>query len=295
MKLIVEQRLELLLSEAISNHASDIHFNFSSQDNSIQFRTLHGLVHKTVRKADLSLYHYLKFLAKLDLASSMKPQSGTFTFILNNQEWVCRFSALETFSAKSGVLRILNLAKIESLDDVSLQKQLIDDIRTFLQKPHGLILFSGSTGCGKSTTLFTALSEIKNKSIYTLEDPIECLYHNMMQIQINEANQLDFEAGIKQLLRHDPDIIVIGEIRSPQEATSLIRTSLSGHMVCGTIHSASPTQTIQRLLDFGCHKDDLKMIDLNIVYQELITVQQQRSAKLQILTHQEILEFFKQN
>lgn len=281
------------MSQAIQGNASDIHFNFSSQGSSIQFRTIQGLVKETVRKADISLYHYLKFLSKLDLSSSMKPQSGTFSIILNEQEWYCRFSALETFSAKSGVLRILNLAKIETLDDVSFQDQAISDIRELLTNSNGLILFSGSTGSGKSTTLFTALSEVSDKSIYTLEDPIECLYHNMMQIQINEANQLDFEAGIKQLLRHDPDIIVLGEIRSPVEAVSLIRTSLSGHMICSTIHSASPYQTIVRLLDFGCNKDDLRMINFNIVFQELVVVQHQRSAKLQILKHHEIVEFLK--
>lgn len=211
--------------------------------------------------------------------------------IIDDKEWFCRFSALETFNAKSGVLRILNLAKIESLTDVTFQQQRIDDIRELMNLPNGLMLFAGTTGSGKSTTLFTALSEITNKSIYTLEDPIECLYHNMMQIQINEANQLDFEAGIKQLLRHDPDIIVLGEIRSPKEATSLIRTSLSGHLICATIHSSSPYQSIQRLLDFGCLIDDLKMINLNIIYQELVVVQQQRSAKIQILKHQEIINF----
>lgn len=224
----------------------------------------------------------------MDLASTMKPQSGTFTTIVNNQEWYCRFSALETFSAKSGVLRILNLALINTLDDTSKQKEKISRIRELMSKHHGLILFSGSTGSGKSTTMFTALSEVSYKTIYTLEDPIECLYHNMMQIQINEANQLDFQAGIKQLLRHDPDIIVIGEIRSPTEAQALIRTSLSGHLICGTIHSASAHQTLQRLLDFECQKEELKMIDLNIVHQELINDSQHRSAHYEILTSQQI-------
>lgn len=289
---MVEERLEILLSEAITHQATDIHFNFSSQHEFIQFRTLQGLVQKTVRKADLSVYHYLKYLAKLDLASSMKPQSGVFSIIVNQQEYHCRFSALETFSAKSGVLRILNLSKIQSLDEVSSQKEEIEVIRQLLNKPNGLILFSGSTGSGKSTTLFTALSEIRDKSIYTLEDPIECLYHNMMQIQINEANQLDFQNGIKQLLRHDPDIIVIGEIRSPYEAQALIRTSLSGHLICGTIHSSSAQQTISRLLEFGCLKEELKMVDLNIIFQELITKEDKRSAQLEILNTQEIIQSF---
>lgn len=285
---IVEQRLEVLLEDAIQSAATDIHFNFSSQHSLIQFRTLNGLVQKTVRKADLALYHYLKYLAQLDLAASMKPQSGVFSIMVLDQQWHCRFSALETFSAKSGVLRILNLSKINALDDISLQKDKIQLIRKLLNHDNGLILFSGTTGSGKSTTLFTALSELNHKSIYTLEDPIECLYSNMMQIQINEANQFDFQAGIKQLLRHDPDIIVIGEIRSPSEAQALIRTSLTGHIICATIHSSSAQQTLQRLLDFGCSKDDLKMINLNIVFQKLGVVQQRRSAILEIFNNQQI-------
>lgn len=256
----------------------------------IQFRTLHGLVQKTVRQSDLALYHYLKYLSKLDLAASMKPQSGVFSIIVKEEEWFCRFSALETFSAKSGVLRILNLSKIKSLDDVSIQDDQINKLRNALNQENGLILFSGTTGSGKSTTLFSALSEIRNRSIYTLEDPIECLYHNMMQIQINEANQFDFQAGIKQLLRHDPDIIVIGEIRSPLEAQALFRISLSGHLVCSTIHSSSACQTVNRLIDFDIDEEELKMVNLTIVFQTLEIHNKKRSAQLEVITYQELID-----
>lgn len=289
---MVEERLDLLMKEAITNKATDIHFSFTSQQSDISMRTLHGLKPTVPREADYALYQYLKFLSKLDLAASMKPQSGTFSIVVNDYLWHCRFSAIETFFSQNGVLRILNLSKIESLSDISSDTKNIEIIQSLFSNQHGLLLFSGITGSGKSTTMFSGLKDIKGKSIYTLEDPVECLYPNIMQIQINEQTSLDFEAGIKQLLRHDPDIIVIGEIRSPQEAKAAIRCALSGHLVCATIHAASANQTVTRLLDFECTKDELKQVNLNIVYQNLIIADSKRSAQLEILQEKEIVKTF---
>ncbi len=287
---MVEERLDLLIKEAITSKATDIHFSFTSQQSVISMRTLDGLIPTKSRDADYSLYQYLKFLSKLDLAASMKPQSGTFSIVVNDYLWHCRFSAIETFFSQNGVLRILNLSKIESLSDITSDSENVNTIRKLLNNQHGLLLFSGVTGSGKSTTMFSGLKDIKGKSIYTLEDPVECLYPNLMQIQINEQTSLDFEAGIKQLLRHDPDIIVIGEIRSPQEAKAAIRCALSGHLVCATIHASSANQTIMRLLDFGCTKEELNQINLNIIYQNLIITDFKRSAQLEILQENDIIK-----
>ncbi len=287
---MVEERLDLLIKEAITSKATDIHFSFTSQQSVISMRTLDGLKPTISRDADYSLYQYLKFLSKLDLAASMKPQSGTFSIVVNDYLWHCRFSAIETFFSQNGVLRILNLSKIESLSDITSDSENVNTIRKLLNNQHGLLLFSGVTGSGKSTTMFSGLKDIKGKSIYTLEDPVECLYPNLMQIQINEQTSLDFEAGIKQLLRHDPDIIVIGEIRSPQEAKAAIRCALSGHLVCATIHASSANQTIMRLLDFGCTKEELNQINLNIIYQNLIITDFKRSAQLEILQENDIIK-----
>lgn len=287
---MVEERLDLLMKEAITSKATDIHFSFTSQQSVISMRTLDGLKPTISRDADYSLYQYLKFLSKLDLAASMKPQSGTFSIVVNDYLWHCRFSAIETFFSQNGVLRILNLSKIESLSDITSDSENVNTIRKLLNNQHGLLLFSGVTGSGKSTTMFSGLKDIKGKSIYTLEDPVECLYPNLMQIQINEQTSLDFEAGIKQLLRHDPDIIVIGEIRSPQEAKAAIRCALSGHLVCATIHASSANQTIMRLLDFGCTKEELNQINLNIIYQNLIITDFKRSAQLEILQENDIIK-----
>ena len=287
---MVEERLDLLIKEAITSKATDIHFSFTSQQSVISMRTLDGLKPTISRDADYSLYQYLKFLSKLDLAASMKPQSGTFSIVVNDYLWHCRFSAIETFFSQNGVLRILNLSKIESLSDITSDSENVNTIRKLLNNQHGLLLFSGVTGSGKSTTMFSGLKDIKGKSIYTLEDPVECLYPNLMQIQINEQTSLDFEAGIKQLLRHDPDIIVIGEIRSPQEAKAAIRCALSGHLVCATIHASSANQTLMRLLDFGCTKEELNQINLNIIYQNLIITDFKRSAQLDILQENDIIK-----
>lgn len=287
---MVEYRLDILMKEAIANKATDIHFSFTSQQSIISMRTLEGLKPSISREADYALYQYLKFLSKLDLAASMKPQSGTFSIVVNDYLWHCRFSAIETFFSQNGVLRILNLSKIESLSDISSDRYSINLIKDLFNNKHGLLLFSGITGSGKSTTMFSGLKDIKGKSIYTLEDPVECLYPNIMQIQINEQTSLDFEAGIKQLLRHDPDIIVIGEIRSPQEAKAAIRCALSGHLVCATIHASSAHQTLMRLLDFECTKEEIQQINLNIVYQDLVVNDFKRSAQIEILQEKDIIK-----
>lgn len=281
---MISDQLEHLLKLAIQKNATDIHLNFSSQNSLVQFRTIFGL--ESHRSISIELFNYLKYLAKLDLSATTRPQSGIFSYIINDEVWHCRFSALETFSAKSGVLRILNLAKIKGLDEVTRDTKSIKTIRSLFKQENGLILFSGATGSGKSTTMFTALNEISDKSIYTLEDPIECLYTNMMQIQINEANHLDFQEGIKQLLRHDPDVIVLGEVRSPKEAQALIRTCLSGHLVCATIHANSADATITRLCEMGCSVDDLKMINLSVIHQKLVIDQGQRTAVFNVIQNQ---------
>lgn len=291
---MVEERLLKWLETAIAHSATDIHCHFQNRNSSLQLRTLGGLKSVYSVAEDLAVYQYLKYKANLNLSVSMLPQTGTFEYVVHNKTWYCRFSAMETLSTKSGVLRILNLSPIQSLEDISDQKDEIDLIKQLLEKENGLILFAGATGSGKSTTMFTGLKDVRNKSIYTIEDPIERIYDNIMQMQVNQVSGFDFQSGIKQLLRHDPDIIVIGEIRSPQEAQAAIRACLSGHLVCATIHASSAVSTIYRLLDFSLSLHELEIVALNIVFQQLISFNNQRSAKLDILTQDQTAQVIQQ-
>lgn len=295
---MVEDRLLNWLEMAIAMSATDIHCHFQEQKSTLQLRTITGLKELYTIKEDHEVYQLLKYKANLNLSVSMIPQTGTFEYIVHNKVWYCRFSAMETLNAKSGVLRILNLSPIKNLEDLSFQSSKLDTIKEFIQQDNGLILFSGATGSGKSTTMFTALKEVKYRSIYSIEDPIERIYDYLMQMQVNLTNGFDFQIAIKQLLRHDPDIIVIGEIRSPLEAQAAIRACLSGHLVCATIHSSSLKQTIYRLLDFDISLNDLEILNLHLVFQKLIYLNNQRSAQFEVAnasTSLQIIEAIKKN
>lgn len=290
----MHKQLQQLFEQIIKTNATDVHFNFSSQQSFLQFRTLNGLYPIQLFENYFPLYQYLKYLAKLDLASTTKPQSGVFQYIYNEKEYYCRFSAIETFNQKSGVLRILNLSPINKLADITSNKSLQNKILKITQARTGLVLFAGSTGSGKSTSMFTLLESMTDRSVYTLEDPIERICPNIMQIQINEKSHLDFQEGIKQLLRHDPDVIVLGEIRSEAEALAAIRCCFSGHLVMSTIHSPSAALTIGRLLEFNVGLADLKILDLAIIYQQLEIKRNKRQAKLEVLDFEEVKNTLKQ-
>ena len=290
---MVENRLEKLLTKAIRNKATDIHLHFTQNTQSLSFRTLQGIQKEESALIDEGLYQYLKYLANLDLASTMVPQSGSFMYVVDDFQYFFRFSALETIFIKSGVIRILNLSPLNSLEDLGEPLALIEQIRHKLNQRSGLVLFSGLTGSGKTTTMFMALSELENRSIYTVEDPIETHYDQLMQAQINRKTGLDYEAIIKQLLRHDPDLLVIGEVRSEVEAKALIRATLSGHLVCTTIHASNLKTTLARLLDFNISAHELSMMDITIFYQELRVKDAVRYAHFKIMENDEIQNFLK--
>ncbi len=262
--------------------------HFTKQAVVVQFRTIKGLQIEHEELVDESLYHYLKYLANLDLTSTLVPQSGSFSYIVNDVEYYCRFSALETLFMKSGVIRILNLTMIEDLYQLGEPQTTLHYISQQFQQKSGLILFAGMTGSGKTTSMFTVLQQCPHQSIYTIEDPIEIHYDALMQVQINLKTGLTYDAVVKQLLRHDPDILALGEIRSPQEAHALIRCGLAGHLVCSTIHSANLHSTIARLLDFDVSIYDLMMLDITLVYQQLKVKEDDRYAQFQLLGNTEI-------
>ncbi len=265
----MERILENLIVSALSKRSTDIHFQIEEGKQTVLLRSLNGLVSLPL-DSDLSdLYEYCKFRANLDLSMNMVPQTGSFEVIIRKQKFNLRFSAIETYHTRSGVLRLLNQHKAEKLKDLS-SDYINDEFDKLSLINNGLILFCGSTGSGKSTTMFTWLRTLKNKRIYTVEDPIEQIFNDFMQVQINIKQGLTFNEAIFQLLRHDPDVIVIGEIRGPIEAKAAIRSAYSGHLVVATIHSASAQQTVYRLLDFGISEIDIKQILKATVFQKLV-------------------------
>lgn len=271
-----EKIFKKLILSAINLNTTDIHLQLSNREQRCEFRTLNGLVEMRTFKFDHSFFEYIKYIANLDLLTDLKPQSGRIKIKLNQFDCFIRCAYFKNYLIETIVLRILNPKNLLTLK--TLFNKDSDYIEQKLDLPSGLILFSGSTGSGKTTSLFTCLKELKHKKIYSIEDPVEYFYDHLVQLEVNSNQSFNFKEAIKQVLRHDPNIIVIGEIRDEIEAKSAIRCALSGHLVLSTIHSNSAEMTIKRLIDMEIDLSTLKDVIKLIVYQEL-NVNEEKNAR----------------
>ncbi len=256
----MKEKMKQLLHLALSNDASDIHFVVKQHKLYVTMRTMYGLQEMHSAAFDVSLFNYLKFLANLDLANSTKSQCGNFSYEYQNKTYQFRFSLLSTIHKQTAVLRILYAPS--NLDIYHLSH---DDAQTksFLKWTNaraGMVILCGPTGSGKTTTLHAILHEIAKKKqlrVVSLEDPVEILDDSYLQLQVNE-HVFTYEEGLRQLLRHDPDVIMLGEVRDANTARMLFRCALSGHMVFTTIHAKSCFEGIKRLAEFGISHTELK-------------------------------------
>lgn len=271
-----EKIFKKLILSAINLNTTDIHLQLSNREQRCEFRTLNGLVEMRTFKFDHSFFEYIKYIANLDLLTDLKPQSGRIKIKLNQFDCFIRCAYFKNYLIETIVLRILNPKNLLTLK--TLFNEDSDYIEQKLDLTSGLILFSGSTGSGKTTSLFTCLKELKHKKIYSIEDPVEYFYDHLVQLEVNSNQSFNFKEAIKQVLRHDPNIIVIGEIRDEIEAKSAIRCALSGHLVLSTIHSNSAEMTIKRLIDMEIDLSTLKDVIKLIVYQEL-NVNEEKNAR----------------
>lgn len=261
------KQLLKLITLAIDQKSSDIHITIRKEIK-VELRTLrlgliiieHRLTHQFI--------NYLKMKSGIDVFSALKPQTGRFQMVVNDVNYHIRCAYLMNKDVESIVLRILNPPQFFNFNDVFTPKHQ-HELKHLLKQTSGLILFSGSTGSGKTTSLYICMDELRNQKIYSVEDPIEIYRDHMVQLEVNFESQFGFLEAIKQVLRHDPNIIVIGEIRSYEEAEAAFRCALSGHLVLSTIHANSAELTIRRLLDFGIQKELIYDSLLAVVYQTL--------------------------
>lgn len=259
-----------LLLKAIKLHSTDLHLTFRMGSGQCELRTLKGLIELKNLPLDNALLEYLKYSAKLDLLKSYKPQTGYFSVKLGNRLIQLRVAHIKNNAVESLVIRIMNPPDYLKLSNLFLPKDL-NRISSELQRKSGLILISGSTGSGKTTTLYTILKSYHQQKIYTIEDPIEVIQESMIQLQVNERLDLSFDSAVKQVLRHDPNIIVIGEIRDEREAKAALRCALTGHLVFSTIHANSAQMTLDRLQNLGLSKSEIDSVLLLIIHQRLET------------------------
>jgi len=269
----VLQLIELILESAIEKGASDIHIEATENYCLVRYR-VDGLLQEIFRmeKSIFSpLASRMKLLSNLDIAEKRKPQDGRFTQIINGHIFDFRVSTLPTMFGESIVMRILDKSKaLVQLEDAGMNpisyKKFIKGIHT----PYGIVLVTGPTGSGKTTTLYGALNEIinvKDKTI-TVEDPVEYQMEGIQQVQINENAGLSFPAALRSILRQDPDKIMIGEIRDQETLRIAIQAALTGHLVLSTLHTNSAIAAIGRILDMG--------IEEYLISGALVAIQGQR-------------------
>jgi type IV pilus assembly protein PilB len=245
-----------ILSEAVTSGASDIHIHPEEKILRIRFRR-DGmlepgyLVPKAIQPA---LTARLKILGGMDIAESRRSQGGRGTVIIAGRDVGLRFSSLPTAFGESLVIRVLDRRSVSlTLGSLGFAPDIEENFGRMLDKPHGMILVTGPTGSGKTTSLYTALGMINaaTTSIFTLEDPIEYQLPFVRQTQINEAVGLTFADGLRTLLRQDPDVILVGETRDTETAQLMVRAALTGHLVFSTLHTNDALGAIPRLVDLG--------------------------------------------
>ncbi|RGC52624.1 ATPase, T2SS/T4P/T4SS family [Absiella sp. AM29-15] len=268
----MQEKMNQMLRLAQLHHATDIHFVMKKEKLSVSMRGLYGMEEIYSPALDASLFHYLKYLSNLDLGNLSVPQSGNFQYTYEGNLLYFRFSLLTTLHMQTAVLRILNNHSEIELKDLTKDQAQLQSFMNWTKIRSGLIVLSGPTGSGKTTTLHAILHQIANDhhlQVVSLEDPIEIFDDSYLQLQINEKNNFSYEEGIKQLMRHDPDVIMIGEIRDPSSARMLLRSALSGHLIFTTIHAKSCSEAIKRLNEFGLSNEELTHTLSAIVNQRL--------------------------
>lgn len=273
--------VDTTILDAINKRASDIHIETSDQGVIIRYR-IDGMLHQATEPLNVqhqsAIVSRIKVMSELDISEKRIPQDGRFKLKIRNRHVDFRVSILPTIFGEDVVIRILDRESIMEdvgefqLDGMGLPPRELARIRRMINAPYGMFLMTGPTGSGKTTTLYRALSEVNSKEakIITIEDPVEYQLKGITQIPVNEKKGLTFARGLRSILRHDPDKILVGEIRDPETAQIALQSALTGHLVFTTVHANSAFEVINRFIHMGIEPYNL-MAALNcIVAQRLV-------------------------
>jgi type II secretory ATPase GspE/PulE/Tfp pilus assembly ATPase PilB-like protein len=245
-----------LVYDAVLRRATDIHLEPTAEQMSVRYR-IDGILHAAEpfdRPTGDAAVNVIKVLAAMDISEKRKPQDGSFGAKLQGRELEFRVATSGSKAGEKLVMRILDGGGgMTKLEDLGMRSKLITEIRNTVNQPHGMFLCCGPTGAGKSTTLYACLREIDRyqKNIITVEDPIEYHLDNITQIEVNSKSGQNFATNLRSILRQDPDVIMIGEIRDNETATIACQAANTGHMVFSTVHSNDTVTALFRLLDLG--------------------------------------------
>jgi type II secretory ATPase GspE/PulE/Tfp pilus assembly ATPase PilB-like protein len=266
----------VILRHAVEGMASDIHIENTGKEVKVRFR-VDGELHTSLT-LPLNVYSgvvaRIKILAKLRLDEKRKPQDGGFTAKIDGRKIDLRVSTFPAYYGEKVVMRILDAEKgVKNLTDLDMTTEHLDMVKRALQVPYGIVLITGPTGSGKTTTLYAMLNEIdrESKNVVSLEDPVEYHVDGVNQSQVMPEIGYTFASGLRSILRQDPDVILVGEIRDKETAALAIQAALTGHLVLSTLHTNNAAGAIPRLIDMG--------VDPFLIAPTLVLAIAQRLAK----------------
>jgi len=264
-----------LFYQAIKKKASDIHIELHEFKGEVRYR-INGVLTKHIeldKKIMTLVISRIKVISELDISEKRVPQDGRTAIKLSGKTLDIRVSVLPTFYGERVVMRILMQSEdIPTLEDLGINNKITSQLAKLTQHSHGMILVTGPTGSGKSTTLHSLLQKIESpsKNIITVEDPVEYKSDNINQIQVNTKVGLTFASGLRSILRQDPDVIMVGEIRDSETASIATQAALTGHLVFSTLHTNRAHASISRLLDMGLEKFLISSSILGVLAQRLV-------------------------
>jgi len=269
--------VNLIISRAIERRASDIHFEPFEDNFRVRYR-IDGVLHDVEsppRRLQAAIISRVKIMAKLNIAERRLPQDGRIMLRVKGKEIDFRVSSVPTIHGESLVLRILDKSSIVlDVEQLGFSDDTLKGFNELIQFPHGIILVTGPTGSGKTTTLYCALQKINSpeKKIITVEDPVEYQLRGVNQIQVKPSIGLTFANALRSIVRQDPDVILIGEIRDAETAEIAIHSALTGHLVLSTLHTNDAPSAITRLIDMGMEDYLLSSTIIGILAQRLVRV-----------------------
>lgn len=271
----IVQLVKSIIEQGARQRASDIHIEALEKIVRVRYRIDGALYERFTYDIHLlpAIIARIKILGGMDIAEKRKPQDGRITMMVDRREFDIRVSVLPTVFGEKCVMRLAqknNLTRDKS--ELGLSPQDMAEFDDILKNPHGMILVTGPTGSGKSTTLYTALHELNNEevNIITVEDPVEANIDGVNQVQVNPKANLTFGTALRSILRQDPDIIMIGEIRDAETAEIAVQASITGHLVVSTLHTNSAAGTLTRLMDMGVESYLLADSMVGVIAQRLV-------------------------
>ncbi|MDE6603047.1 MAG: Flp pilus assembly complex ATPase component TadA [Lachnospiraceae bacterium] len=271
----IVQLVKGMIDQAVRQRASDIHIEPMERQVRIRYRIDGALYEKAVYSIRLlpAIVARIKIIGGMDISEKRKPQDGRITQIVDRKEFDIRVSILPTVYGEKIVMRLTSKnALTKEKSQLGLKPEELKKFDHILKNPHGILLVTGPTGSGKSTTLYTALSELNKEdvNIITVEDPVEANIDGINQVQVNNKANLTFASALRSILRQDPDIIMIGEIRDQETASIAVQASITGHLVVSTLHTNSAASTITRLADMGIEPYLIADSTIGVIAQRLV-------------------------